>query len=266
MSLDPTQVESFRENGFFFPLTVHSVSETADIQARWAEFEASAPLRPGADERGFNRHTDQPWIWRVATNDLILDALEPLIGPDILLFGSRISCKWPGDNSTFAWHQDVSPHKRMFPPQQITAWYAIDGSNLSNGCVRCIPGSHRMGMALRTRSDTPGNVLRRNEENYVTDEQARSAVAIELNPGQASLHDGFTLHMSSPNSSPQRRCGLVLRYAPAAVRQAPDAEFDQRSTAIPVRGYDDYLGLDAKVVRERLTEKLDGADGLDDIS
>src|SRR5438046_2222497 len=81
---------------------------TAAVQAKWDELERREKLHEQRRNSMYNRHVDQEFLWELVSNQTILDALEPLLGPNILLFGSRIICKWGNDETFVAWHQDVS--------------------------------------------------------------------------------------------------------------------------------------------------------------
>ena len=240
--LTPPQLADFDSDGFVFPLDLYDQQEAAEIQRKWDAFEAAGELNNHSPASFYNRHVDQAFLWDIATDERLLDALEHLIGSDILLFGTRVICKWSHDDTFVAWHQDLSVRNQLTPPVQITAWYAIDGADDGNGCVRCIPASHRWGMLARSPATGRGNLLRRNEATAVSEPEQATARSIRLRPGQVSLHHGFTVHSSERNTSDRRRCGLVLRYVPAHVRQGTGVEFNQRKTAVVLRGRDDMPG------------------------
>src|SRR5207244_2165335 len=95
-----------------------------------------------------DRHLDEEFVWRLATHPRVLDAVEELIGPDILLLGSHFFCKYPAEERGerfVAWHQDVT-YWGLEPPFALSAWVAIDDADEANGCMRAIPGSHRAGV------------------------------------------------------------------------------------------------------------------------
>jgi non-haem Fe2+, alpha-ketoglutarate-dependent halogenase len=237
-------VPSLEQDGFMFPLELFTPEEAQTLRSKWDELEAREGLRNWQEEPRLkkalhNRHLDQEFLWDLAHHPAILGAMTPILGPNILLYGTRVICKWGGDEGSFvAWHQDVSVRHQLFPPVQITAWYAIDDSDVANGCVRCIPGSHKRGMRDRLPAGYEGNLLRVNEETPVSDEEAGRAVNVTLRSGQASLHDGLTIHSSGVNQTRQRRCGVVLRYSPAYVTQGADVEYKQRDNAVVVCGAD----------------------------
>ena len=234
------QVTQFEENGYLSPIDVCTSEEADHVRAQWDEIERSEELPTTARELIYNRHRDHPFILDLVQNHRVLDLVEALIGPNIMLFGTRVICKWPGDDEFVPWHQDVSERNKLTPPVQVTGWYAVDDATVDNGCVEVIPGSHRRGMLARQPASYRGSLLRKNEETVVTEAERALARPLELRAGQMSLHHGFTLHSSGTNPSPQRRCGFVIRYVPAEVTQAPDVDVNQRETAILLRGVDPH--------------------------
>jgi Protein involved in biosynthesis of mitomycin antibiotics/polyketide fumonisin len=164
-----------------------------------------------------DRHRDQPFIFEIGTNPAILSAVRAILGPDILLLATHFFCKYGRDEKFVAWHQDVT-YWALDPPIALTAWYAVDDSDIENGCMRVIPGSHRDGVREHGKAGTTGILLSINQEVPVTEDEERSAVDLVLKAGEFSLHDGALIHGSLPNRSDRRRCGLTLRYIPASVK------------------------------------------------
>jgi len=190
-----------------------------------------------------DRHYDQQFVWELATHPHVLDAVEAVMGPDILLLATHFFCKYPTpadqpQEKFVAWHQDVT-YWGLEPPFALTAWYAVDDSDVENGCMRVIPGTHdrirEHGTAARA-----GNLLSINQEVPVTEEEERSAVDLVLRAGQASLHHGRLIHGSNPNRSRRRRCGLTVRFIPPGVRQAVLNSQKRSWNPVLVRGRDPH--------------------------
>ena len=148
----------------------------------------------------------------------ILDAVEALIGPDILLWKSKAFAKFPGP-AQVAWHQDL-PHWNLVPPEAVTAWLALSDSSEANGCVRAIPASHRAGSRASRAVSDPNSLLTAGLEFKVADDEARGAVPMNLRAGEFSIHHGMTVHGSSENRTDAARLGIAFVYMPAHVRQA----------------------------------------------
>jgi len=230
----------FDRFGYISPIRVRTPTEAAAITQQWDQVEEREQLPQEERFLMYNRHRDLDFLMDIASDERVLDIVESLIGPDILLFGTRLICKWPGDVDFVPWHQDVSVRNQLTPPEQVTGWYAVDNVTTDNGCVQVIPGSHHDGMLTREPANHAGSLLRHNEETPVSEERRCDALPIELQAGEMSLHHGFTLHTSGPNPSTERRCGYVIRYVPAYVQQGDDVEVNQRETAILLRGVDPF--------------------------
>ncbi|MGD8478204.1 MAG: phytanoyl-CoA dioxygenase family protein [Burkholderiales bacterium] len=149
-----------------------------------------------------------------ASNPIVLDMVEQLIGPDIILWGSQVFCKPAGTGKEIPWHQD-GRYWPMRPLATCSVWIAIDDVGPENGCMRYIPGSHAAGEVMRHRtSDRTDVVLNEEVEPELFD--AASARDDVLESGQFSLHDIFLIHGSNANCSAKRRAGYVIRYMPAS--------------------------------------------------
>jgi hypothetical protein len=145
----------------------------------------------------FTRHPD------------LLDIVEQLIGPDIVMWGSQVFSKPAGDGMEIPWHQD-GQYWPMRPLANVTLWIAVDAATTENGCLRVIPGTHEGGLMPHKVDNKEGMVL-----NQKLDVDASKACDIVLEPGQISLHHAMIVHGSNPNRSARRRCGYAIRYMPA---------------------------------------------------
>lgn len=184
----------------------------------------------------------------------ILDAVEQVMGPDLILWGSQVFSKPAGDGMAIPWHQD-GQYWPLRPLRTVTVWIAIDPVTVENGCMRVIPGTHHDGLLEHESSDDQSLAL--NQGLAHVDEAA--ARDIELEPGQFSLHDVMLIHGSNANASGRRRCGWAIRYMPATslfdrsippirIAQNQVIDFSQRPIWL-VRG-EDRAGNDFSVGRE----------------
>jgi hypothetical protein len=143
----------------------------------------------------------------------ILDLVESLIGPDIILWGSQVFCKPAATGMEVPWHQD-GEYWPMRPLATCSVWIAIDDVSVENGAMRYIPGSHRerrlFPHVVSERADLALNRVL-DPSSY-----AESTAAYdELASGQLSLHDVYLIHGSAANTSGRRRAGYAIRYMPA---------------------------------------------------
>ena len=177
---------------------------------------------------------------QLATQPEVLDVVEQIIGPDILLYNVTYIVKEPGAPSHVSWHQDLTYWGLSHDDGQVSMWLALSPTTEEAGCMRMIPGSHRWGEADHVATNDPTNVLLQGQMVRNVDESL--AVPCPLAPGQASFHHGWTLHASGPNRSTDRRIGLNVQYLAPHVRQTKH----NADTAVLVRGQDRfrYFGVD----------------------
>jgi hypothetical protein len=151
-------------------------------------------------------------FFEYCTHPALLDLVEQLIGPDIILWTSAVFCKPPGTGLEVPWHQD-GQYWPIRPRATVTVWIALDRVDVGNGCMRVIPGSHLHGDFSHEVSDREDLVL----NNVLNDPRLDLANVynVELEAGQCSLHDANLVHGSAPNLSGRRRAGYAIRYMPS---------------------------------------------------
>ena len=160
-----------------------------------------------------------------ASHAAILDMVEQLVGPDLVLWITRILCKPAGDGQEVPWHQD-GQYWPIRPLGTCSVWIALDAADRGNGCMRFIPESHRREALYRHRVSARDNLVL--DQEVIPEEfDQELAVDVELEPGQMSFHDVRMIHGSLANTSDRRRAGLILRFFPAT------AHFDRATPSIP---------------------------------
>ena len=143
----------------------------------------------------------------------IVDIVEQVIGPDIVLWGCHVFCKPASEGYETPWHQD-GHYWPIRPLATCTVWVALDPSTQANGCLRVIPGSH-LGKNLNTHLHENRTNLTLNQRISDGAFEEAQALDLELEPGQMSMHDVYMIHGAKANTSGQRRTGVALRYMPA---------------------------------------------------
>ena len=221
--LTQDQVEHFRREGYV--IFSHPVFPEAKFNALRAHFEEKlARLAPEARPEAMDvPHFSDPSLFQWLFADEVLDMVESIVGPDIALFSSHFICKPKGDGKRVPWHEDSSYWKGMMEPMQVvTVWLAIDPSVRENGCMKVIPQTQHGGYSDYEEVDSNKNVFGREIVKRQRDDA--KAVHLELEPNQASLHDGRIMHASDANTSTRRRCGYTMRYVSTRVRFAHDTQ------------------------------------------
>ncbi len=237
--LSEAEVERYREDGFVFPVSVMSQAQSIACREHYEAVEAGArDRRELAACLKSNSHFVMPMVDEVVRHPVILDAVESVLGPDLLVWSTTFWIKEACSEGHVTWHQDLH-YWGLSEDDEVTAWLAITPATVGNGCMRFVPGSHHRRVA---HGDTfaPANMLSRGQAVAVEVDEA-DAVNVELNPGQMSLHHGRLFHASGPNRSDDRRIGLAVRYIKPSMRQV----VGRRDYAWLVRGTDDYRHFEA---------------------
>jgi len=235
--LSPVQVDAFKRNGYHFPLRALSADEALAYRRRLELSEATlgGPLRGALRSKP---HLLFTWAHELIRHPAILDAVEDIYGPNLLVWSSSFFIKEANDPSYVSWHQD-STYWGLSHPDVVTAWIALSVSIVENGCMRVIPGTHLKDQLPHKDTFAENNLLSRGQEVQV-EVNAADAVDIELQPGQFSLHHVRLVHGSEPNNANYRRIGYAVRYIPTYVRQT----VGPRDCATLVRGVDEYHHFD----------------------
>jgi len=215
-SLTPAIVQQYQERGYYAPVPVMSRDAAAVIRRRLEAYEAEHGALRG--ETRHKSHLLFTWLDALIRHPAILDAVEDVIGPDILCWGSSFFIKEAHNPAFVSWHQD-STYWGLEPPDIITAWVALSDSTAANGAMRVIPGTHKMDQVAHRDTFSPDNLLSRGQEIAVEVDE-REAAMLELQAGEMSLHHVRLIHGSDPNPSDQRRIGFAIRYIPTYVRQS----------------------------------------------
>jgi non-haem Fe2+, alpha-ketoglutarate-dependent halogenase len=232
--LTPAQVHQFKQDGFLTGLRAVDAETSRRHQALYNELEKTEG-REKCQIGLIDRHFDLPFVWEIASNPVILDSIESLIGSDFMLMSTHFFCKYGPTEKFVAWHQDVT-YWGIEPEIAISAWYAVDDVDAGNGVMQAIPGSHRAGIVEHGTAGSAGNLLSVNQEVSVTKEEAAKAVDLTLKAGEFSLHDGLTLHGSQPNRSTRRRCGVTNVYIPSYVKQVRKHSSGEYWSGVMMRG------------------------------
>ena len=157
----------------------------------------------------------------------VLDAVEAVLGPDLILIMSHVISKRPGDGLPVAWHQDNTYWHSVQGTEVGTVWLALDDADLDNGCMQVIPCTHEGYPEMEKVSTGENDLLGLTVE--VTPDMVEAAVPLEMKAGSLSIHDSYVLHGSEPNTSERRRAAYTMRYA-----NARTVTVDTREHWVPV--------------------------------
>ena len=230
--LSAKQLEHYKNKGYISPINALSPSEAKEIRD---EIEKIEKDWPGALE-GINRnyvHLISPIFNKVCLNTNILDAVETVIGKNILICGTTLFVKNPNEKGFVSFHQDAK-YIGLEPHNWVTVWLAVTDANEHNGCMRMLPGSHKENLKIHEQKFDENNLLTRGQT--ITNVSLDETDPIILKAGQVSLHHPLIVHGSGLNQSNDRRIGFVIQsYIGTNVNQVIGKMFVQKA-----RGEDKY--------------------------
>jgi len=218
-ALSEDQVAAWRRDGFLFPLPLLDEAERRECLAGLARFEdwLGAPVNESKDLKWRTMpHLTLPWVSALAHDARILDAVEDLIGPDILVYTSTFFIKEAHTPTIAAWHQD-STYYGLSPKEEITVWVALSDASVEAGCMDVLPFDGPPEQLPHAAHVVKDSVNRAGQVITVALDESK-AVAMPLKAGQFSMHHGLCPHRSGPNVTNHRRIGLGLNFVPASVR------------------------------------------------
>jgi ectoine hydroxylase-related dioxygenase (phytanoyl-CoA dioxygenase family) len=228
--LSEAEIAAFWRDGYRFPVRVLSAEEARRVRDRLEAYEAQSG-GPISSNMRHKVHLLFTWAAELVRHPRILDAVEDLLGPDILCWTTNFFIKEPRTPSFVSWHQDAT-YWGLDPDDVVTAWVALSDAPVESGAMEFLPGSHRMGQLPHADTFHEHNLLSRGQEIAVKVD-AEKAVKVPLCAGEMSLHHVKLAHYSGPNTTGDRRIGLAIRYIPPHVRQ-----LKVRDSATLVRGRD----------------------------
>uniref|UniRef100_UPI0025AEA3E7 L-threonyl-[L-threonyl-carrier protein] 4-chlorinase n=1 Tax=Doryrhamphus excisus TaxID=161450 RepID=UPI0025AEA3E7 len=226
--------ETYKQQGFLSGLPVLTETELREATLAFSQLEKEF----GENYTAYslhNIHRQYPWVMDLTKHPRILQVVQAIVGPDVILLDSRFICKYPTPERSsthghedeelpyVAWHQDMRYWGIAGGPV-LSVWLAFDDSVKENGALRVIPGSHCSGLLPHHQAIRPGNMLTVNQEIPEELLQTEEAVLCPLLAGQMSIHDGLLVHASDANTSQKRRCGFVIRYVPTYAYPTEDPD------------------------------------------
>ena len=231
----PSLADQYNRDGYVGGVPIVSREEAAKHRASME----AAEEKIGSLHYRSKAHTFLTSPLQLATDRTVLDIVESMIGPDIMLYNVTYIIKEPQSASHVSWHQDLT-YWGLSHDDQVSMWLALSVADDVSGCMRMLPGSHKLGRFDHETTNDDSNVLLQGQTVRGVDES--KARLCSLQPGEASFHHGWTLHASMPNNSDDRRIGLNVQYVAAHVRQTKH----DLDSALLVRGEDrvGHYGVD----------------------
>ena len=206
-NLSDQQMDFYKQNGYVSPIDILSPQEAMEVREEIEIIENKYPDILEGIGRNYV-HIISPIFNKICLNNKMLDAVESIIGKNILICGTTLFIKNANEKEFVSFHQDAK-YIGLEPHNWVTAWIAITDSNENNGCMRMWPGSHKSNLRYHNQKFDQNNLLTRGQT--VEDVPIEDTVPIILNAGQMSLHHPTIVHGSGINKSKDRRIGFVIQ-------------------------------------------------------
>lgn len=231
--LTDEQLARSKSDGCVFPVRIMDTETAAKVRSTYEAVEARKG-KDVPDVLSVKPHVLFKWLYELGTTPTLLDAMEDLLGPDLLLTTCAIWPKDAQDPSFVTWHQD-SAYFGYDPMEVWGAWISITDSHADNGCLKYLPGSHNDPEMIHEETHDPENMLSRGQSISSDQFENSRAIDVELEPGECTLHHFRLAHSSEPNTSDRRRVGILFVFCRPDVKPT-----NALNSAILVRGEDKY--------------------------
>lgn len=204
------QMLDYDELGFLHSIPILSLGEVAHFRAA---IEETCRALGGRVTRLDGPHLYFQWAWELSTHPRVLDCMEQLIGPNILLKSTRLFYKFGNSSSFVGWHQDgiTEALKDAYVP---AIWLGLTPATAENGCLRVVPRSHRLGLVPHADRPNADNLTTQGATAQVEIDSPQDVV---MRAGEMSLHHPLVLHASNPNQSAESRIGFSATYSTPAL-------------------------------------------------
>ncbi len=195
--LTSQQHEQYQEKGFIAPIDALTKTEADEVKNEIEFIEKKWPNELNGLGRNYV-HLISPIFDKVVHNSKILDAVESIIGKNVLACGTTLFIKNPDEKGFVSFHQDAK-YIGLEPQNWVTAWIAVTDTNEKNGCMRMWSGTHKNDLKnhIEKFDNNEGNLLTRGQtvENVPLEETE----PVILKAGQMSLHHPWVMqrHLSS---------------------------------------------------------------------
>jgi len=261
VTLSESEIQAFRENGFFVARGVFWEEEIDRLREGY-EYVADLVAAGGIDAcyltgagPEVHIHVQPPqdtdtydpvqYLRKVQWPSMIHPAFEeirnsekfpallaPLIGTTLKQYINQINFKMPGGEIAFPWHQDVRPIPafREQETNYVQTIVVVDEATVENGCLHVVPGSHKLG----------NHKVKRYVDGQVEDlVDVTKAVPLEADPGDVVMFTSYTVHGSTPNRTDKPRRSYINGFVRAAACDVGKWAF-MDAVPVPITSDHDY--------------------------
>ena len=227
--------ETYTRDGFVFPIDAIDADQARAVRADLES--AEAELADDPEKLALLRsYPDRllPSFDELIRNENLISAASQVLGADLMVWSAGLFIKEANSPKIVSWHQDLT-YWGLDDVEETTCWVALSPATIESGCMKFVPGSHKQQAVPHVDTFDKNNLLTRGQEIAVEVDE-REGVAVELQPGQASMHHGHLFHASGPNATDDRRIGSAIRFIRPSMKQ----QSGDRSLVALVSGKDDY--------------------------
>ena len=258
--LTTEQLDHYKNKGYISPVNALSSIEAKEIRDEIEKIEKNWPKALEGINRNYV-HLISPVFNKVCLNKNILDAVESIIGKNILICGTTLFIKNPKEKGFVSFHQDAK-YIGLEPHNWVTVWVAITDANEKNGCMRMLSGSHKENLRHHEQKFDENNLLTRGQT--IKNVSLDKTDPVILKAGQMSLHHPKIVHGSGLNYSDDRRIGFVIQsYIGSNVDQVLGKMYVQKARGEDKYKYHEYsnipselMGKEEVISQNRANEEL----------
>ena len=260
-NLSLEQINQYNNDGFISPIDVLSTDETGKIREEIERIEKDWPNELEGLGRNYI-HLISPVFDKIPHNPKILDAVEGIIGKDILVCGTTLFIKNPDQKGFVSFHQDAK-YIGLKPYNWVTGWLAVTDANEENGCMRMLKGSHKEDLKFHNQKFDEHNLLTRGQT--IENIPINKTTPVILKAGQLSLHHPKIIHGSGPNKSNDRRIGFAIQsYIGTNVDQVLGKIYVQQARGVDTFKFHEHveraselMGYQGRKLRKKANDELE---------
>jgi 2-aminoethylphosphonate dioxygenase len=173
-----------------------------------------------------------------ARSEKLLKLLEDLTDKPYVLFKEKINYKLPGGGA-FPPHQDAPAYTQFGQTSHLTIMFSIDASSIANGCLECVPKSHKHGVFPQEKDCTISREWC----------SKHAWVPLECDAGSILIFGSYLAHKSEPNKTEGSRRIFYLTYNARSDGDKRDQYYEDKRKLFPPKaerepGKDYSVGAD----------------------
>ncbi|MCZ7644717.1 MAG: phytanoyl-CoA dioxygenase family protein [Planctomycetota bacterium] len=236
-------LDQYRRDGFTGPVPVLGEAEAAAYRAKFFAELGQDEAQPGPTKAYMSAwHHRLRWAYDLAAHPAVLDRIEAILGPNLVMWAMHFWYKEPGNGKRIPWHQDGA-YWPITPVKNVTAWFALGPTFRANGCLRLVPGSHKQMLEHEKLNDKTSAFGQGLKAEHIDESKA---VDVEMQPGEIVIFNEATFHGSEANVSDVARVAFSVRYTTPEVKILTEQWSDAgRIKTYLVRGEDTHHLNDA---------------------